>query len=129
MGDPVADRDLWQDRSPLFFANRIRAPLLLLAGQNDIRCPVKETEQMAEAARKNGVTVDVKIYENEGHGFVRRENEIYAIQRAAKIRETHLHQRAAHGSALDPAVAWSRCAYSVCNDYILNISIYDPSSF
>src|SRR6266702_4431757 len=93
MGDPVADRDLWQDRSPLFFANRIRAPLLLLAGQNDIRCPVKETEQMAEAARKNGVTVEVKIYENEGHGFVRRENEIDAIKRAAKFLETHVGQR------------------------------------
>src|SRR5437879_1089740 len=97
MGDPVADRDLWQDRSPLFFANRIRAPLLLLAGQNDIRCPVKETEQMAEAARKNGVTVEVKIYENEGHGFVRRENEIDAIKRAAKFLETHVGQRSAKG--------------------------------
>ncbi len=97
MGDPVEDRDLWQDRSPLFFANRIRAPLLLLAGQNDIRCPVKETEQMAEAARKNGVTVEVKIYENEGHGFVRRENEIDAIKRSAKFLETHVGQRSAKG--------------------------------
>src|SRR2546422_796244 len=97
MGDPVADRDLWQDRSPLFFANRIRAPLLLLAGQNDIRCPVKETEQMAEAARKNGVTVEVKIYENEGHGFVRRGNEIDAIKRASKVLETHVGQRSAKG--------------------------------
>jgi dipeptidyl aminopeptidase/acylaminoacyl peptidase len=94
MGDPVQDRDLWRDRSPLFFADRIRAPLLLLAGKNDIRCPVKETEQMAEAARKNGVTVEVKIYENEGHGFARRENEIDAIKRAAKFLETHVGQRA-----------------------------------
>jgi dipeptidyl aminopeptidase/acylaminoacyl peptidase len=94
MGDPVEDRDLWRDRSPLFFADRIRAPLLLLAGKNDIRCPVKETEQMAEAARKNGVTVEVKIYENEGHGFARRENEIDAIKRAAKFLETHVGQRA-----------------------------------
>jgi dipeptidyl aminopeptidase/acylaminoacyl peptidase len=94
MGDPVEDRDLWRDRSPLFFADRIRAPLLLLAGKNDIRCPVKETEQMAEAARKNGVTVEIKIYENEGHGFARRENEIDAIKRAAKFLETHVGQRA-----------------------------------
>jgi dipeptidyl aminopeptidase/acylaminoacyl peptidase len=94
MGDPVEDRDLWRDRSPLFFADRIRAPLLLLAGKNDIRCPAKETEQMAEAARKNGVTVEVKIYENEGHGFARRENEIDAIKRAAKFLETHVGQRA-----------------------------------
>jgi dipeptidyl aminopeptidase/acylaminoacyl peptidase len=49
---------------------------------------------MAEAARKNGVTVEVKIYENEGHGFARRENEIDAIKRAAKFLETHVGQRA-----------------------------------
>src|SRR6266571_1649087 len=92
MGNPVTDRELWQDRSPLFFADRIRAPLLLLAGQNDIRCPVEETQQMAEAARKNGVTVEVKIYENEGHGFVRRENEIDAFKRAARFLDEHVGQ-------------------------------------
>ena len=93
MGNPVTDRELWQDRSPLFFADRIRAPLLLLAGQNDIRCPVEETQQMAEAARKNGTTVEVKIYENEGHGFVRRENEIDAFKRAARFLDTHVGQQ------------------------------------
>src|SRR6267143_198479 len=92
MGNPVADRELWHDRSPLFFADRIRAPLLLLAGQHDIRCPVEETQQMAEAARKNGATVEVKIYENEGHGFVRRENEIDAFKRAARFLDAHVKQ-------------------------------------
>lgn len=95
MGNPVADRELWHDRSPLFFADKIRAPLLLLAGQNDIRCPVEETQQMAEAARKNGATVEVKVYENEGHGFVRRENEIDSIKRAARFLDEHVGQSAA----------------------------------
>ncbi|MBO0888455.1 S9 family peptidase [Candidatus Bathyarchaeota archaeon] len=90
MGNPVTDRELWRDRSPLFFADNIRAPLLLLAGKNDIRCPVEETRQMAEAARKNGVAVEVKIYDNEGHQFVRKENEIDSIKRAAKFLETHV---------------------------------------
>jgi dipeptidyl aminopeptidase/acylaminoacyl peptidase len=93
MGNPVQDRELWHDRSPIYFADQIRAPLLLLAGQNDIRCPVEETQQMAEAARKNGVTVEVKIYENEGHGFVKRENEIDAFKRAARFLNTHLGQK------------------------------------
>jgi len=93
MGDPVTDRELWRDRSPIFFADKIRAPLLLLAGKNDIRCPVEETMQMADAARKNGVTVEVKVYEDEGHGFVRRENEIDSIKRSAKFLETHVGAR------------------------------------
>jgi dipeptidyl aminopeptidase/acylaminoacyl peptidase len=90
MGNPVTDRGLWRDRSPLFFADKIRAPLLLLAGQNDIRCPVEETQQMADAARKNGVNVEVKIYENEGHGFAKRENEIDSIRRAARFLDAHV---------------------------------------
>ncbi len=90
MGDPETNRELWRDRSPLFFADRIRAPLLLLAGKNDIRCPIDETMQMAEAARKNGVAVELKIYENEGHQFARKENEIDSIKRAATFLETHV---------------------------------------
>jgi dipeptidyl aminopeptidase/acylaminoacyl peptidase len=89
MGDSVADRELWLDRSPFFFADRIKAPLLLLAGANDIRCPAEETGQMAEAVRKNGGVVEVKIYENEGHGFARRENDIDAIKQTARFLETH----------------------------------------
>ncbi|TMI38705.1 S9 family peptidase [Candidatus Bathyarchaeota archaeon] len=92
MGNPITDRELWRDRSPIFFADQIRAPLLLLDGQHDICCPVEETQQMAEAARKNGVTVEVKIYENEGHGFVRRENEIDSIKRAARFLDQHVGQ-------------------------------------
>jgi dipeptidyl aminopeptidase/acylaminoacyl peptidase len=89
MGDPAVDHELWRERSPFFFADRIKAPLLLLAGANDIRCPAEETEQMAEAVRKNGGVVEVKIYQNEGHGFARRENDIDAIKQAAKFLETH----------------------------------------
>ncbi|HEX4919133.1 MAG TPA: S9 family peptidase [Candidatus Bathyarchaeia archaeon] len=90
MGDPIADRELWHDRSPIFFADRIKSPLLLLAGKNDIRCPAEETLQMAEAARKNGVEVEVKIYENEGHAFVRKENEIDSIRLAAEFLDKHV---------------------------------------
>jgi dipeptidyl aminopeptidase/acylaminoacyl peptidase len=94
MGNPVTDKELWHDRSPLYFADKIKAPLLLLAGKNDIRCPVGETMQMAEAARKNGVPVELKIYDNEGHQFVRKENEIDSIKRAATFLETHIGRKA-----------------------------------
>jgi len=90
MGDPVADAELWRDRSPIFFADRIRAPLLLLAGANDIRCPAAETRQIAEAVRSAGGIVEVKIYENEGHGFSRRENRIDAFRRVAQFLKRYL---------------------------------------
>lgn len=100
MGDPVEDRELWRDRSPFFFAERIKAPLLLLAGANDIRCPAEETEQMAQAVRERGGVVEVKIYENEGHGFARRENNIDSNKRAAKFLETYVAKKStAHPDA------------------------------
>jgi dipeptidyl aminopeptidase/acylaminoacyl peptidase len=83
MGDPEKDKALWLDRSPINFVDRIKAPLLLLAGGNDPRCPKEEAQQVADAVRKNGGKVEFKVYENEGHGFARIENQIDAWKRVA----------------------------------------------
>ncbi len=83
MGDPVKDKALWHDRSPINFIDKVKAPLLILAGGNDPRCPKSESEQVAAAIKKHGGTAILKIYENEGHGFARVENQIDAYQRVA----------------------------------------------
>ena len=83
MGDPVKDKALWEDRSPIHFIHRVKAPLLILAGAHDPRCPRTESEQVASAIKKNGGTAILKVYENEGHGFARVENQIDAYQRIA----------------------------------------------
>jgi len=90
MGDPVEDAELWRDRSPIFFADRIRAPLLVLAGANDVRCPADEAEQIARAVRANGGVAELHIYPDEGHGFRRRENEIDAHRRTTEFLLRHL---------------------------------------
>ena len=83
MGDPVKDKALWEDRSPIHAIDRVKAPLLILAGAHDPRCPRTESEQVAAAIKKNGGTAILKVYENEGHGFARVENQIDAYQRVA----------------------------------------------
>lgn len=93
MGDPVEHADRWRDRSPFFFVDNVRAPLLLLAGANDIRCPAEETQQMIDAITRNGGIVEAKIYDGEGHGFVKRENSIDAFRRTADFLDTHLRGR------------------------------------
>jgi len=90
MGDPVEDAALWRDRSPIFFADRIRAPLLMLAGANDVRCPADEAEQVARAVRARGGVAELHVYPDEGHGFRRRENEIDAQRRTAAFLARHL---------------------------------------
>jgi dipeptidyl aminopeptidase/acylaminoacyl peptidase len=83
MGDPVKDKALWEDRSPINYINKVKAPLLVLAGGNDPRCPKSEAQQVADAIKKQGGTAILKIYEDEGHGFARVENQIDAYQRVA----------------------------------------------
>ena len=90
MGDPEKNKALFEDRSPINFINQVKAPLLLLAGGHDPRCPKSETEQVVAAIKKRGGTVDYKIYENEGHGFSKVENQIDAYQRVAQFLKAHV---------------------------------------
>ncbi len=90
MGDPVKNKALYEERSPINFIDQIKAPLLLLAGGHDPRCPKSETTQVVDAIRKRGGTVDAKVYENEGHGFARVENQIDAYKRVADFLLAHV---------------------------------------
>jgi dipeptidyl aminopeptidase/acylaminoacyl peptidase len=85
MGDPVKDKARLQERSPINFVDQIKAPLLLLAGGNDPRCPKTEAEQVASAVKKRNGVAELKIYENEGHGFAKLENQIDAYTRIAEF--------------------------------------------
>jgi len=61
--------------SPLFSANRIARPLMVVQGANDARVPVAESEDIVRAVRKNHVPVDYLPLPDEGHGFQKRSTE------------------------------------------------------
>jgi dipeptidyl aminopeptidase/acylaminoacyl peptidase len=86
-GDPTNEKDKarLKDRSPIYFVDQIKAPLLLLAGGNDSRCPKTESEQVASAIKKRNGIAELKVYENEGHGFAKLENQIDAYTRVAEF--------------------------------------------
>ena len=90
MGDPAKNKALFEDRSPIFFVDKIKALLLLLAGGHDPRCPKEETLQVVDAVKKNGGIAEYKIYDNEGHGFAKVENQIDAYQRVADFLKAHV---------------------------------------
>ena len=90
LGDPVKDRKVYEDASPIQYLGRAKAPLLVLQGDNDIRVPKEEAEQVVETLRKAGGTVDAHYYANEGHGFSKRENQIDAIQRTIAWLDRYL---------------------------------------
>lgn len=90
MGDLVKNKALYEDRSPINFVDQIKAPLYLLAGGNDPRCPKEEAQQVVDAVRKRGGVAEYKVYENEGHGFARVENQIDAYKRVADFLQAHV---------------------------------------
>ncbi len=90
MGDPVKNKALYEDRSPINFVDQIKVPILLLAGGNDPRCPASEAQQVADAVKKRGGVAQLKIYKDEGHGFARVENQIDAYQRVSDFLKVHV---------------------------------------
>lgn len=79
MGDPFsADSVRLYDISPLFHAANIKNPIMVLQGANDPRVLQVESDEIVAAARANKVPVEYIIFPDEGHGFVKNENEIKA---------------------------------------------------
>jgi dipeptidyl aminopeptidase/acylaminoacyl peptidase len=81
IGDPVKDRKVYEDDSPITFIRQAKAPLLVLQGDNDIRVPKEEAMQVVDILEKAGRVVAGHYYPGEGHGFAKRENQIDAIRR------------------------------------------------
>lgn len=80
IGDPTKDKEVYRRVSPLTYLRDTKAPLLVLQGANDIRVPAHEAEQIVDVLKAAGKTVDAKVYPEEGHGFLKRENQIDAAE-------------------------------------------------
>ncbi|MFZ2897712.1 MAG: S9 family peptidase [Saprospiraceae bacterium] len=77
MGDPTsADSVRLYNISPLFHADKIKNPVMVLQGANDPRVLQVESDEIVEAMKQNNVPVEYVIFPDEGHGFVKKENEI-----------------------------------------------------
>ena len=91
-GDPTKDAELYRERSPLTHASKIRAPLLILQGENDPRVPRSEAEQVVKALRDSGKPHEYHVYPGEGHGFRVTENRIDALRRALDWFDRYLRR-------------------------------------
>jgi dipeptidyl aminopeptidase/acylaminoacyl peptidase len=91
LGDPYsADSIALYNKSPLFFANQIKKPFIVLQGSNDPRVLQVESDEIVDAARKNNVPVEYVIFPDEGHGFVKKENNIKAYESVLSFLDKHL---------------------------------------
>jgi len=90
IGDPVKDKAIYDATSPMTYIKKAKAPLLVLQGENDIRVPKGQAEEVVATIKANGGVVDAKYYPQEGHGFAKRENQIDALQRTVDWFEKYL---------------------------------------
>lgn len=91
VGDPETDGELLRERSPITYVENVRAPLLVLQGANDPRVVKAESDQMVEQLRHMGRDVAYVVFEDEGHGFAKRANQIRGYWLAAEFFVKHLH--------------------------------------
>lgn len=90
MGDPAKDSVALYNKSPLFHAKNITKPFIVLQGSNDPRVLQVESDEIVAAAKGNNVPVEYVIFPDEGHGFVKKENQIKASESVLKFLDKYL---------------------------------------
>lgn len=91
LGDPhSADSVRLRRISPLFHTDKVTKPLIVLQGSKDPRVLQVESDEIVAGVRKNGVPVEYVLFEDEGHGFVKKENQIEAYSSILKFLDVYL---------------------------------------
>jgi dipeptidyl aminopeptidase/acylaminoacyl peptidase len=90
IGDPDKQKDMLREISPVFHADRIQRPLIVLQGANDPRVIKAESDDIVAAVKKNRVPVQYVVFPDEGHGFSKRKNQVEGYRAILEFLDTHL---------------------------------------
>jgi dipeptidyl aminopeptidase/acylaminoacyl peptidase len=91
LGDPFSADSIRLKRiSPLFHTDKVTKPLIVLQGAQDPRVLQVESDEIVAGVRENGVPVEYVLFEDEGHGFVKKENQIESYSRILKFLNNYL---------------------------------------
>jgi dipeptidyl aminopeptidase/acylaminoacyl peptidase len=74
IGPYPARRDLYRERSPINFVERLSCPVIFFQGNEDRVVPPSQAEKMVDALRQKGIPVAYLLFEGEQHGFRRAQN-------------------------------------------------------
>ena len=84
------DEEYFKSISPLFHSSQIVKPLMVLQGANDPRVLKAESDEIVEAVKKNGVPVEYIVFEDEGHGFRKKDNQLRGYQAILEFCDKYL---------------------------------------
>ena len=91
MGDPYTEDSLrLYNISPLFHAKNIKNPVLVLQGANDPRVLQIESDEMVQEARNAGAYVEYVLFDDAGHGFIKKEQQIEGNEKILTFLENYL---------------------------------------
>ena len=90
IGDPSKDLENLKAVSPLFHADKIVKPLIVLQGANDPRVIKPESDEIVDNIRKRNGVVEYVTFDNEGHGFTKKANEIRAYKAILDFLDRYL---------------------------------------
>ena len=89
--DRVHETKALERISPLNYVDAITTPLFVIHGRNDPRVPLYEAEQMVAALSERKQVVELRVFDNEGHGLSKRENRVSGYAEAARFLVAQLH--------------------------------------
>ena len=92
--NPSADSIQFVQTSPALNADKIKAPLFIAQGANDVRVNKDESDQIVAALKERGVEVEYMVKDNEGHGFSNEENRFDFYRAMEKFLAEHLKPNA-----------------------------------
>ncbi len=90
MGTPEDNPKGYDRASPLTYIKDAKAPLLTIQGENDIRVPKGQAQEVHEILKAKGNVVETIYYPAEGHGFRKKENQLDSLKRTVEWFDKYL---------------------------------------
>ena len=91
LGDPYSSDSIRLKKiSPLFHADKVINPVMVLQGSNDPRVLQIESDEIVEELINNDIPVEYVIFEDEGHGFRKKENQIEGYRKIKSFLDLYL---------------------------------------
>jgi dipeptidyl aminopeptidase/acylaminoacyl peptidase len=83
-------REFLEKIAPMNNIEKIKKPMFVIAGKNDPRVPVSESQQIADALKQQGTPVWLLIAKDEGHGYRKKPNQDFQFYAMVKFLEEYL---------------------------------------
>ncbi|WP_175989436.1 S9 family peptidase [Bacillus sp. Marseille-Q1617] len=91
VGDPEKDDEKLVKDSPITYIDHMNKPMFIIHGENDPRVKKEESERIVDSLKEKGIDVEYLLFDDEGHGFSKKKNEMEAYRRIRTFLANSIH--------------------------------------